>query len=500
MKRRSVTWWGKEDLFCLSHDERKRLTEALAQSERQSQELIATIEKYVIRHLDVTTKKAVEGTVHLRIKRVLEKLLLAQGEFFAASVTADVGGELRSLASPDIRSFLINDLADNPVSKDKLDTIDLCERVILDILIGPTEEIRRGLRSLADAYTLFAFLRETPDVQSAVVKMFSQGDIWLDTSIVLPIFADGLQIPETQKFSILVRTAVEAGLRLHITPGVLQEIERHFNICLAYSGSQAGTWVGRVPFLYTAYALSGRPLTGFPQWAEIFRGDVRPEDDIALYLEEVFQIAVDDLDQEVRAADEELRFAAERLWHEVHEKRRTGGARDVDEITANRLVLHDVENMVGIIYRQSQEHRASPFGYSNWVVTLDRSAPEVYKALKSECSDLVRSSPLMSAYFLLNYLAFGPIRQRVSKSTEAGLPVFFGSGLVPVMPNELLEIAQRVRTECRDLDESIIRRRVRDELDKARLRIGPVAIGGLDDIERAYGGMTAAVVRRPVRP
>jgi hypothetical protein len=276
----------------------------------------------------------------------------------------------------------------------------------------------------------------------------------------------------------------------------LQEIERHVNICLAY-GRSSGTWIGKVPFLYTAYALSGKQLAGFTSWAETFRGDSRPEDDIALYLEDVLQIDVLSLETEDRSADEELRYAAERQWHDIHEKRRTGGTRDLDEMTTNRLVQHDVENMVGIIYRQSRENKTSAFGFTNWLLTLDRSAQDVYRNLHNECPALAKTSPLMSADFLLNYLAFGPARRQISKSTEAGLPVFLGSGIVPVMPKELLDIAERVRGENEGLPEYIVRRRVRDQLDKARLRLGPVSMGGLDDVERAYSGMTGTTARRP---
>ena len=65
------------------------------------------------------------------------------------------------------------------------------------------------------------------------------------------------------------------------------------------------------------------------------------------------------------------------------------------------------------------------------------------------------------------------------------------------MPKELLDIAERVRGENEGLPEYIVRRRVRDQLDKARLRLGPVSMGGLDDVERAYSGMTGTTARRP---
>lgn len=92
----------------------------------------------------------------------------------------------------------------------------------------------------------------------------------------------------------------------------------------------------------------------------------------------------------------------------------------------------------------------------------------------------------MSADFLLNYLAFGPVRRQVSKDTEAALPVILEGALLPVLPRELLNVAEKVRTDCKGLPEYVVRRKVRDALDDARRRIGPMAIAGLDEVERAY--------------
>ena len=62
----------------------------------------------------------------------------------------------------------------------------------IEVLERPSHEVRQHLHRLADAYTMFAFLRQAPDVQKVVVSMFSGGDIWLDTSMILPLLAETL--------------------------------------------------------------------------------------------------------------------------------------------------------------------------------------------------------------------------------------------------------------------------------------------------------------------
>ena len=47
----------------------------------------------------------------------------------------------------------------------------------------------------------------------------------------------------------------------------------------------------------------------------------------------------------------------------------------------NRLSRHDTENYVGVIQQRKQE-KASPFGYSAWWLTLDRSALMIVDLLK----------------------------------------------------------------------------------------------------------------------
>jgi hypothetical protein len=173
----------------------------------------------------------------------------------------------------------------------------------------------------------------------------------------------------------------------------------------------------------------------------------------------------------------------------VHEKRRTSDLNEIDDLARLRLIAHDVENSVGILARRGYEVKPSGFGYTNWCLTLDRSAPAVYQQLRREFPDLVKASPFISPDFLLSYLTFGPVRRQVTKRTEAAFPVALDQMLFPVLPPELVDTAERVRAENASVAENLIRRRIRDSLDKARARLGPIASQGLDEVERAWVAM-----------
>ena len=288
--------------------------------------------------------------------------------------------------------------------------------------------------------------------------------------------AETLLDEEQQRFSRLLHVARDAGLDLKITLGVVEEVERHLNRSMSCLHAQE-TWDGRTPFLLAMYAASGQPVSDFPHWTEQFAGTARPEDDIADFLREGFGIEVQSLEAEADNADVNLRGAVQEVWQAAHERRRG----TVDSLTIGRLISHDVENYVGVITRRNRE-RDSPFGYTSWWLSLDPTAFLVRKVLMDELGGRVPDSPVLSPDFLANYLAVGPMRQNVSKDAEKYLPVLLDLGVQEV-PADLLTVANTVRRDAADHSEQLIRRKVRDEIDKAKRRQGSIAREGLSGLE-----------------
>lgn len=477
------------------YEERQRLMDRLAIYETMDTEFQHELGEIMAR---VASKYEIEvnevkDNLLARVRRILEKFLLSRGEAFAAAVTT---GDFHQMGFDELQEIIIRDIGEHPDSaKIGACLTDIVADVIRKMIELPSETAQHYLRSLSDAYTLLAFLRETPDVQSAFTKMFSGGEIWLDTSVILPLFAEDLLEPENQRFTNLFRAASEAGLRLNITNGVLEEVERHMNLCCVCHRTSSQEWVGRVPFLYSLYALSGRSIGEFESWVERFRGSARPVDDIADYLQLILGIEIRSLEVEEHEAPDELRIAVQEIWNEIQIERRRND-READPMMLQRLAAHDVENYLGVIVRRSGE-RESPFGYNSWWLTLDRDAFTVKSKLRDFVTGRVPDSPVLSPDFLANYLAFGPIRRQVSKSSELSLPVVIDLSVTQYLPQELVALAESVREELKGCPEYMIRRKVRDRLDAAKARRGAMAQGGTKAMQQDLTDKVRQVTAAP---
>src|SRR5262249_8680945 len=154
-------------------------------------------------------------------------------------------------------------------------------------------------------------------------------------------------------------------------------------------------------------------------------------------------------------------------WHAAHERRRNRGDYVGDGATTMRLVDHDVENYLGVVRRRRHD-RESPFGYTSWWLTLDRVAYGIPRELRKTMKN-VPSSPVISPDVMPNYLAIGPVRNRIAKRTEGSLPLSIAA-LEPLdlMPKPLLDAAESQREAMKDMPEHVIRREVRDSLDRGR--------------------------------
>jgi hypothetical protein len=238
------------------------------------------------------------------------------------------------------------------------------------------------------------------------------------------------------------------------------------------------TWRGSYPYLFAFYVNTGSAQTSFGSWLGQFRGDARPEDDISDFLEQFFKITTTDISADAARSDQDLRFAVKEVWGQIHDERRHRLGNEIDPMLVLRLAEHDTENYVGVIVRRQKEGTAA-FGYTAWWLTLDHMAFEISSRLVSRLTTKPPSSPVMSADFLTNYLAFGPLREKVARSHIGGLPVAMDPALVEYLTPDLVNLASTVRRDAMGMPEHVIRRKVRDALDSAKRRTGDVTNRGL---------------------
>ncbi|MGD9528097.1 MAG: hypothetical protein AB7L91_18750 [Dehalococcoidia bacterium] len=481
LNKKFIRSWMKLDEFCLTWEERVRLAERLSELNSLDESLRARLRDALQTSMqemgEEVDAKGLDGHVELS-RSIIERVLLDRGEAFAIAVARDRGGDV---PSADVEAVI-----DTVVARERFQ-LQLPPHVLAAtlqaLLVNPPEDVRKYLRSLADTYTLFAFMRETPDVQSAVVKMFSEGDIWLDSSFVLPLFAEDLLEPEARSHSELLRSTRECGLKLHITEGVLEEIVTHMRRALSYDRAKREQGArGAAPFLLGAYELAGSPHESFDGWIENFYGN-DPEVDVLEYLEEVHGIELTSLTEFSNEAPLDWRAAVAEVWHESRDYRDRRNAAlglpAMDTATRDKLVAHDVENYLGIVMRRTQRNeKRSAFGYKSWWLTLDRTAYRVNTRLQEIVSGKPPASPAISPDFILNYLAIGPVRARLSRRSEEALPLMVNMSVLDAVPADLVSLATDLRSELAGRDPRVVRRKIRETLEDARRLVGPKAKAG----------------------
>lgn len=472
LSKRFIKYWNRNDEFCLSHEEHTRIIDKLAEQENEEKELSEEVGHHCESCLAEIDEASFTDLKDLRVRvpRIIERFLLKKGEIFASAVMTDT---VRKIGFNDIDDIIIADInAHRPQTKIIQHYPTVVRTIIKMVLSESTPVTQRYLRKLSNSYTLFSFLRETPDVQSATRKIFSYGKVWLDTTVILPVIAEQFEEDVNQRrFTKLFITSSKAGIELRVTSGVLQEIISHMKRALACSKIPASSWQGRIPFLYYRYISSGGIPMEFESNLSIFRGDERPEEDIAGFLNDCLGIERESLAIEAETIESDLRIAVERLWTEAHKQRRQHVTPDYDESTTNQLIQHDVETYLGVISLRREE-TTTELGYKHWLLTLDKIAWQIRDKLKEEFPNKYIASPLLSLDFLANNLTFGPEREKLTASDEESLPLVLDAEIRESASEDIIGIADSVRKENEGLSDYTIKRKVRDACDKARRRRG----------------------------
>ncbi len=479
LDRTYVRHWQKEDEYCLTHEERLRLAEGIAEIQLLDDAFVAELGDHVAFNaeplgLDLAMVDA--GQIVERLRRVLEIFLFERGEHFVESLRT---GQSILFATAELEEIAQSDLAEHADTTSlRGSLVPLISLSLERLLVSGSEAVQAYLRTVSEAYTLMAFLRETPNVQSAVSKLFSRGEIWLDTSAVLPLLAETLLEPGDRSYQALLSAVSDADARLFVTDGVLEEVNVHIDNSLRAWRSPA-TWRSRTPFILAAYIWSGREIRSYPDWIETFKGKRRPFEDLVEYFRIDHGIGRRGLLHELDAADEKLRWHSHAYWHEGQTSRR----KNTDPDVIDRLVKHDVECFVGVLQRRVSETVAGPFGYTAWWLTADGLAPGAARDVAARIGMPELHSPCLSFDFLSHYVTVAPARRQLQHLGERRLPLMTDASLINAAPAELFEEAQSIRESMAGQPERVVQRRIRDQLDQEKIRGARFTRASIDVIQ-----------------
>jgi hypothetical protein len=460
--RRRINVTRATDSFSLRHEER------IAQSERALRLLdqhdavrkqLDELARSSAMDLEIPYPELGSDAFVDMLLQLFERMLERQGNQFAEAVRQQTGLQLRHdvlARAQDEVTRHARDLHSLRVPREPL--IELATEVATNaFIVGGA--IRTHLRELADAYTLLAFMQQAPDVQRAVSEFFSRGRLVLDTSVLLPCFAESLLPDDDQLYTNVLRGARDAGIELSTTEGVLNEIDAHLDLSLLRHRLGAGTWRGSTPLVYSQWL----DITGggdFASFVQRFRGDGGIED-VQLFVEQALNVTLADLALFAERTDDQQRYAIAELWRPRKLMRPTGS-----EIERDIRLRHDIEMYFGVLAWRRNERR-DLYGYEAWWVTGDSSALRMFDLAKDEGIDLP-SNPTMSPAFLTNMLSIGPSRNRIRRDIRDQLPVALDLHRSSDAIAGLSTLADEIRAEHAQDPEWLIRRRIRDKMNELK--------------------------------
>lgn len=471
LKKSAISEWGADGSFHISHTEAERIKDSSARLILQKSAFEADVVEIVQTSMNVSVADPAAFLVTTR--EIIETYFLRRGEEFAGAVAGDRPPPVHET---DIRQIV------SQMTKPRLvtgrDAKGYMLHVVTSILNNPSPATLEYLKVMADSYTLMSFLNETPDVQAVTKKLFSHGEIWLDTTVLLPLFVEKFVTESSLPFTTIFSQTKKAGAKLYVSRGVIEEIERHLNRSLQCARSTQ--WQGDTPYVYGRYVIAGGKPGSFASWLEQFRGDYSPEQDIADYLGDFGILVEEAADPSNVPAD--VRAAITSYWQEVQDRRRRSNERY--NLISDRLAQHDIENCLTVLSSRMGETGRSPLGHKSWWLTLDSAAFRMASTLDRDAWIKIKHSPVLSLDFLVKYLSFGPARDLVPDA-EKNISRVFSTAIIETLPVELIKVAEKVREDCSGLAERLVQRRIRDALDQAKATIGAVHQGGLEKIEQA---------------
>lgn len=464
--------------YHLAHDEQMRLQARLAEQtllkESYLNEMHETVSQLATAF--VLTDSQLANALDI-VPEIVDRTLLAQGELFASALAAG--------SSADLDGAFLDQTLSEVLARKKLRVAESVREVSLqaasNLLFRPTPAVQAFLSRWSESYTLFALLKSTPDMQKVASKMYGHGRLWLDTNVLLPVIAETLLPEDSRQFTTLLTLARQCGLTLHVTDGVVEELSSQMGKSLLFARYQSeknDRWIGDVPFLYAAHAISGQDPSYFGSWIDEFRGRVQPDEDVAIFLSEEFHIERTALADAIDSLPDELRIAVQEKFYAMR-----GRHTALDPVNVDRLVNHDIECFLGVMAKRKKEQQ-SPLGFNAWWLTLDRAAVKVQRQIQAELVPPPPPSPVMSPDFLVRYLEIGPLRQRASRSDdEYKLPIIADIAMMEGVSFEVLEVATRVRLENEGRPRRAIQRKIRDTLNSTKMRPGRLSRGGADSIK-----------------
>lgn len=363
--------------------------------------------------------------------------------------------------------------------------MDIVPPTIDDIMCTPTAVSLSYLRRLADATLLMFFLRENPDVQKTMEKVFHGGRLLVDASYIVPCLAETV-LPEPQRrFTALLSAAKEFGMKLYVGDDGLNELMTHFRRVRSevdWVRSASSGIVMAESLLARAFLNAYRQgkVADLDSFVFRFMGKDDPKQDLIDTMGELLGIEYEPFSDEIGALDPTMVTQLTNLWKKL--KWRRG---DLDQQAFDILAEHDARAYLLVQSLRSRDRVQSKYGYTVWFLTLDHVGFRISREAKKIGTTFATPvGSCMSPDFLLRYLSIRPRTQTDDTYLNKVLPLSVELAGIGLVPHELRDAARAAVETVKNEPAYVQRRKLRDFLNKAMVEAGEVLNSGVTSTMR----------------
>ena len=324
------------------------------------------------------------------------------------------------------------------------------------------------LRRLSQTYMMLFLTQCDPAVSNHFYTLASKQKVFVCTSILIPALSE-IHLPrENRRFYSLLKNATSSGIKLLITPTILQELSSHIkNTILEFENDYVGNeeyWMDRssvglikkILIRSYFYARIDGYVSSFPDFLDAFvsYNSSDREGELVEWLKGELGIDIVTEDQlDVNINDEEYQQIYQRLKKvKASDHQADGDARTILTI----LKLREKDNAGS----------TSIFGYSTWWLSLDRSTMRAAQAVLGD-----RPSCYMRPDFLVNYIALTPHPQGVDETFTSLFPTLAGASISQHFNPRIQDSVARAVADFRGKSPARVKAIIRTMTD--RLKVDP---------------------------
>ncbi|WYK04045.1 hypothetical protein DWF04_013340 [Cereibacter sphaeroides f. sp. denitrificans] len=479
---RQISWYRKEGLYALRFEERQKILEDNADEIQLFSAIGDEITEIARGKLPERLYDSIPNILKA-VRSAIEVIFRKQGLDVGLFLS---GGEEASLDGVDIAEEL--DILASEAARNAEDIScirDCLADIVRKIIYSPTENQREYMQRLSSTYFVLFALKNEPRIVEYFSGMARNLVLYIGSDLLIKMLSEYHLPPEGQLITNAVKIIKDAGSRLILTEGALDEVFTHLHATVLefdtyYSRVEGKISAAFIPaidriliraYFYARLDLNtnGSAPKGWLSYISQFCSyeDVRRKKSargLQLYLCDRYGLDFESKNDMLTKVDrDQLQQLKESIEKEKGATKSSGAI----------LAYNDALQALRIFSKRNELSESTvpnPYGYRTWWLTHERATERASsRAFGSKMPRFV-----MRPEFLLNYIGLLPSKSEVVQSYKNVFPSILAVSLGRRAPANLVHEVLTAASESIEVDESrarVMLSEFADQLKADKLRI-----------------------------